>query len=118
MTDSHEDARRLRLAAMAAEDAMAILALLPTATAVQWDRSKAGMGERDESGRRATGGHSDPTADTAADPARLYLRDVLRRADGNLTDAATWLRGVRRGLERALDRWEGPETAPVDLPES
>lgn len=108
-TPSERDARLLRFAALAESEAKAIRNLLPVAREVQWDRSTAGLGERDETGRRATGGHSDPTADTACDPGRLYVREVLARCEPNLADAVARLRGVRRGLERALERWEGAE---------
>jgi hypothetical protein len=109
---TRNDRRLLRLAALAAEEAEALLALLPRVQDVQFDRSPAGMGERDETGRRASGGHSDPTADIATDPARLYLRTVLARSEPHLADAASRLRGVREGLARALTRWEGTEPDP------
>lgn len=67
----------------------------------------------DQTGRRAAGGHSDPTADTATDSGRLYLREVLTRCDPHLSNAVATLGGIRRGLEAALDSWQGEPLAPV-----
>ena len=98
-----------RLAAIAADEIVQLQRVLPLATEVQWDRSTASRGERDETGRRASGGHSDPTADVATDPARLHVREVLTRGERLLAEAVVLLRGLRRGLERAMTDWEGPE---------
>lgn len=105
-TTSDHHTRIVRLAAVAIEEAEALLAVLPTALAVRYDRSLASRGERDTV-RRPTGGHSDPTADTATDPHRLHLSTVLTRSEPHLTDAVVRLRGVRRALERAMDHWAG-----------
>jgi hypothetical protein len=100
-----EDARLVRLARMARDDAEAILDLLGPVLEAQWDRGCAPA--RNDTGRRAKGGHADPTADVALDEDRLHIRSVVKRAQGSLFQATYRLRGVRRGLERALDEWEG-----------
>lgn len=103
-----DDTRLERLAAQAAEDVRVIIEdLLPAALDAQWTRGR--VPDREETGRRAKGGHSDPTADTALDPDRLYLRGVLVKSRPSLFEAAVKLRGVRRGLERALRYWEGAD---------
>lgn len=104
------DARLLRLAAHAVDEAEAVLALLPAAQEVQFDRSVSRLPAEQDAGRRAVGGHSDPTADVATDPGRLYLREVLSRCEAHLVNAATSLGGVRRGLERALVPYDGPDS--------
>lgn len=105
--DTPTDLRLLRLAAVAVEEAEALLAVLPAALAARLDRSLASRGVPDETGRRPVGGHSDPTAETATDPHRLHLSTVLDRSAPHLADAAVRIRGVRRALDRAMDRWAG-----------
>ena len=100
-----DDARLVRLVTMARDDAEAILDLLAPVFDAQWERGR--TPERNETGRRAKGGHSDPTADIALDEDRLHMRSVVKRARPSLAQAAIRLRGVRRGLERALQQWEG-----------
>jgi hypothetical protein len=102
-----ESPNLVRLAALACEEAEALVALLPLLIEVQYDRSLAGMGAREAGTRRPVGGHSDPTADVAVDPARLYVRKVLGRSTPHLEEAVKNLRGVRIAAERALNTWEG-----------
>lgn len=108
-SQSDRNADLLRHAAQTVEEVAAILALWPVAEEVQWDRAISGMGEKDETGRRSSGHHSDPTADVAADPGRLYVREVVGRCERQLAASLVSLRGVRRALERAILRWDRPE---------
>lgn len=89
---------------MARDDAEAILALLDPVLEAQWDPGRTPA--RNETGRRAQGGHADPTADVALDSDRLYMRSVVTRSGPSLAQAAYRLRGVKRGLQRALEQWE------------
>jgi hypothetical protein len=77
-----------------------VLALLPIAEEVQECRSPQPFRPLRE--RQVTGGHSDPTAETALDEGRLTVRRCLARTERDLEDAVVALRGVRLGLERAL----------------
>lgn len=87
-------------------EAEALLALLPAALDVQYTRSPTAQGERNDTGRRASGAHADPTADLALEPRRMHLSTVLTRSEAHLSDAVIRVRGVRRALERALRYWE------------
>lgn len=111
---SDRNAALLRHASLMVEEVAVILALWPVAEEVQWDRSISGMGEKEETGRRVTGGHSDPTADVAADPGRLYVREVVGRCERHLAGSLASLRGVRRALERALSSWDRSEDENYD----
>jgi hypothetical protein len=104
------DARLRYLADLAVTEMEALRPLLESALAVQWDR---GPRPEREVEIKAQGGRSDPTSDVAVDPGRLHVRRTLVRAEPYLADAVTRLRGVRRGLERALDHWEGVPSGEV-----
>lgn len=99
------DARLLRLTALCVEEAEKVLSLLPIVQDLQWERARRPEGA--PTGRRSQGGHADPTADSATDSGRLYVRSVIDRSAPLLVATATTLGGVRRGLEKALARWEG-----------
>ena len=89
--------------------------VLDRCTEAQWERSPAMRGSGDPTGVRAPrGGYEDPTADIATDPSRLYLRLVMQRSVPVLRAAAVSVRGTRRGLELALNRWKGPEGTQED----
>lgn len=85
-----------------------LAAILPRAVGAQWRPAQIPR-PREDTAERASGGHSNPTLDTVADGRRLRLRVQVLRSERVLRDAAVALRGVRRGLEIALSRWEGDE---------
>lgn len=88
------------------EEAEALMELLPAATSRQWTASPVPRPRWDTT-ERATGQHSDPVADTVADPRRLALRDTVQRSEKAIRDAAIALRAARRAMERALARYDG-----------
>ena len=102
----------------ARHEAEALLAALVPATDAQWSRSP--VARPDGTGRRATGTHADPVADTVTDLGRLHVRDVLVRSESHLRQCVVTLTGVRRAVELALDAWEGIETesAPEIQPQN
>lgn len=108
MTDSLED-RLTALIRQTQKEAAMLSDTLDRVIAVRWDRSPATMGPSDRLGVSTHDGPADPTADTATDPNRLYLTTVIQRAEKPLRAALVGIRGVRRGLELALDYWAGPE---------
>lgn len=61
---------------------------------------------RDDTTERSTGAHSDPTADIALDERRMALSVQIMKSERLLEQALVAIRGVRRGLERTLERWE------------
>ena len=57
---------------------------------------------------RGKGDHpGDPTADVAADPRRLAVRDSLQRADKALADITQELNRRVGALSQAVRRWDG-----------
>lgn len=60
----------------------------------------------DDTGIKQPGGIDRPTEDIALDGRRMALRAQVLRSERILRDTAVNVRGVRRGLERALERWE------------
>lgn len=76
----------------------------------QWEKSLVPR-PRDTEGRKATAERPDPTADAALDPRRMILRTTVLNSQDALRDAAVTLRGVRRALEKALDRFDGASAA-------
>lgn len=97
-----------RLVALVREESAALEAALSGALAVQWQPSPVPK-PRDDTTERAKGGHGDPTPSIVADGRRLDLRAQVEASRRTLRDAAVAVRGVRRGLEIALLRWEGAE---------
>lgn len=94
------------LAELIREEVAALLETLPDAYARQWTASPVPR-PREDTNERAKGPHSDPTPSIALDGRRLALRDQVVASEHVLRSAAVAVRGVRRGLERALDRWDG-----------
>lgn len=84
----------------------ALAEVLPDALIRQWSTSPA-LKPREDTTERASGAHSDPTGDAALDDRRLQVRAFVREAEALLRDTAARTRGVRLGLERAVDRWNG-----------
>lgn len=85
-----------------------LLKLLPVIEEVQWDPSPAVQTDRDPEmkDRIITGALVDPTASITCDPQRLAVRAQAIRSERIMKDALVRVRGVRRGLEIALDNWE------------
>ena len=95
MSDVKETVLLSRLEQVAVEVEL-LAVLLPIALDLEWVASPgAGRDSR----------VSDPTGDTASDTARLHLREQLGRSQGHLDTAFISLRGVRRGIERTLERY-------------
>lgn len=96
------------LLALLRREVDALEVALPGAIDAQWERSPVPR-PREDTHERASGGISDPTADVAADEARVILRAQLVRSERIARSTIVAVRGVRRGLEMALARWEGDE---------
>ena len=108
MPDSLE-ARLTTLARALAKETVILAETLTHVIDVRWDRSPATSGPSERIGVRSNDAPADPTADAALDPHRLYLSTVLKRSEKPLRAALVGVRGVRRGLELALERFMGPE---------
>lgn len=108
MNDSLED-RLTTFIDQITTEATLLADVLDRVISVRWDRSPATLGPSDRLGVSVHDGPADPTADVATDPNRLYLTTVLKRAEKPLRAALVGIRGTRRGLELALERWAGPE---------
>lgn len=105
--DDDRDGRRLaRLAAILRQELDELEALLPAALDAQWTPGVVHRAEQDP-GVRVKGQIHRPTEDAALDGRRLALRAQILRSGDLLADSITKARGIRRGLERALTRWEG-----------
>jgi hypothetical protein len=103
-----EDADLRALVAMIRAEADLLAERLDDARDLQWLPSVVPR-PRDDTSERGKGGHSDPTPIVALDERRLAIRVQVRRSEALLRGTATNLRGVRRGLEIALDAWAGFE---------
>lgn len=108
--DPSPEDRVTRLVRDAIAEAEALLRVLPAVLDARWERAPRSQGQANETGRRSKGPHSDPTTDVALDPARLHLSTVVTRGERHLADAVSRIRGVRRGVERALDHWQGDDS--------
>ena len=97
------------LAEAASAHARALPGLIAQASAVRYDRLPTSA-ERPEDGRRITGGHSDPTADIATDPARLELSHAVTRATRSLVLAEHSLGNAYDDLSGALEDWARKDT--------
>lgn len=84
----------------------ALEAILPAAVDAQWQRPPVRKAS-DDTTERSKGGHSDPTSAIALDDVRSQLRSQVLNSEHVLRTAIVALRGVRRGLERRLEAWEG-----------
>lgn len=113
MTESFDvDPDQLRLDGLikwARQELDMLETLLPALTDAQWSQSRRPL-PREDTHERATGAHSDPTADTALDSNRLALRLQVIKSERAIRSAIIAVRGVRLGAERALSSWEGSET--------
>lgn len=101
-----------RHALLLIEEAALLLSLLPVADEMQWEASPPALTPADETrDRKVSDGPGDPTGNTVADPDRLALRAQVRRSEALVKASLTSLRGVRRGFEITMDRWEkNPDT--------
>lgn len=88
-------------------EAALLAELLPEALAVQWQATPRLASPSSEAKRTEGAAPADPTADIALDGQRLAMRAQILRSEALLGRSAVALRGVRRGLERSLDRWHG-----------
>ena len=87
------------------------LELLPAVEDAQWAHSPSQTGPPELPDRRVVGKHGDPTGNTVADPSRLQLREQSKRSERLVRDALLKVRGVRRGLEISLVKWQHGEGA-------
>ena len=92
-----------------AERALELARLVHQVSDAQW--SRAPRLSVDTMGRRATGGHGDPTFDVVADEGRLALRGAVQQSYRALEQAVIALRTTSASLERALAE---PDAAPAD----
>lgn len=98
------------LADLIEEEIRLLVAALPDALARQWLPSPVPR-PRFDTAERASGDHSDPTADIVTDPRRLAVRRVVQDAELALRETAARVERARRGLERAV-RWYDGEDVP------
>ena len=96
------------LAYVIQEEVRLLVAALPDGVARQWLPSPVPRPRFDTS-ERASGDHSDPTADIVADPRRLAVRKVVQDAEVLLRETARRVEMARRGLERAVAWYDGED---------
>lgn len=89
-----------------ARTSLQLSALLGQASEAQWQRSKV-ITDPDDPGIRGKGEHSDPTFDVVADPLRQNVRKAEQRARQLLVNYERALAGAAKGLQDALDEWNG-----------
>lgn len=89
-----------------ARDLLALAQLLGDVEELQWKPAPIPK-PREDTDRKAAGGHGDPTGDTALDPRRLELRQAYTRAAATLGEISHSARMARRDLEEAVGRWSG-----------
>lgn len=92
--------------ARAAGEVVKLAALLIDARELQWSAAPVPK-PRDDTDRKATGGHGDPTADTALDDRRLALRRACRDAEEELQRLAAAAEQARAALSDSLEHWKG-----------
>lgn len=64
---------------------------------------------REDTDRKSSGGHGDPTSDIALDPRRARLNTSARAAVAELSEWSARVRRLRGELADALATWEGEE---------
>lgn len=94
------------LADQVRQEAEALHTILSMALDVQWTATPT-VQASDDTADRVKHRAIDPTGEIACDLDRLALRDQILQSQHVLRDAVVALRGVRRGLERALRPWQG-----------
>lgn len=104
--DDEGDADLAALAGLVRRECDALSEVLPGALSAQW-RAAPAPKPRDDTTERGKGSHGDPTQAIVLDERRLRLRLQVIASERVLRGAAVAVRGVRRGLELALDEWEG-----------
>lgn len=91
-----------------AEDVLTLAARLGAAQEIQFQSAPRTFVDTD--GRRALGGHSDPTFATVADERRLAVRDAVRKAEDRLRFARATIAAAEGDLAIAVDAWSGVTT--------
>lgn len=104
--DERLDASLEAMVQIIRQETDALAELLPDAVIRQWTTSPA-LKPREDTTERGSGAYSDPTGDAALDDRRLQVRAFVRDAEALLRETAARTQGVRLGLERAVDRWNG-----------
>lgn len=104
----HEgDASVERLAELIERETSKLKAVMGEGSARQWQASPVPRPHFDTT-ERATGDRaSDPTADVVMDLRRLAVRDTMERARHVLYETLLGVAGARRGLELAIERYDG-----------
>lgn len=87
-----------------------LAALAASADEIQWEASPRPR-SREDSDRKAAGGHGDPTGDVALDPRRLAVREAMVQAERALEGALQGLQAARGALAKAVDEWHGDTDA-------
>jgi hypothetical protein len=85
------------------EEAARLEKLWPVAVECQWMAAPRLSGVVAE--RKGRGERVDPTAGVALDDARLALRTQIARSEALVRESVVNARGVRRGIEIALERY-------------
>ena len=98
ITNSRKAIRALRLELDDLEEALDLAEVTST--------TKSRRTSSEDAGVRQRGGLSDPTGDTAVDPARMGVSDTLRGADRRLLEAVKIVGSLRSALQRANARWD------------
>lgn len=103
--DDSRDVTMERLTRLIEEELAAMQGLLSEAQERQWLASPAPRPAHD--GSSSSERPPDPTADAALDPRRLAVRETVLDAKEVLYLTLYKVRGVRRGIRRALDYYDG-----------
>lgn len=105
--DDERDPRLDALVSIIREETEALHRLIPGASDRQWSASPVPRPREDTSERSSGDRPADPTADVVLDARRLALRAEVIRSERSLREAAIRLRAARKGLDRAIARFDG-----------
>lgn len=103
-TSSLTDSRKGLSALLAAVKTLA--PVVRAGESARWERSQSASRLDDGTSASVDGEHSDPTGDTAADPARAELSDALRNLERVWLNAAQHTEAAGKRVEAALAAWE------------
>lgn len=107
--DTTETSRMDKVLAVFEREMETLRAVYADAVVRQWEASQAPRPREDTAERSSGGRPADPTGDIVLDGRRLALRDAVRTADEAALRAAASVVAARKHLERAVDRYDGPE---------
>lgn len=108
--DEVQDAEIDALLAVLGREITILSTVLPEALARQWEASPVPK-PREDTTQRASGLRPNPTADIVFDSRRMAVRETVLGSTAVLREAVVRVRGARRALEIAVERFDGEGAA-------